>query len=200
MELNVQRSFFPSSLRAIFRLFFSRRPFAIGFAISLVVVLAIKRKPLWAFSHIGDKVIKTLQPTPAHSNASPSIPFVKLARGIQASLFHSVPNMIGARPSRNAFTVCRVGFNEPFPRFSETATATSDMPASQILTANRRGFSALADTVPLQNSSSQVLSGANYKKSAKHLSRKIDSALGISESPIIHIIDYSTFGLVWRLM
>lgn len=97
-NITMQYSTFFPSWAAIVGLRNCVRPSAVIRCVILFVIAAINAQTRWRVSHIGKKVFKAVAPPRAHNNSSRSVPFVSVAVGVMAAIFHSLPYRVNPRP------------------------------------------------------------------------------------------------------
>ncbi len=82
---------------AVTRLFFSRGPLAVLFAVIAVIVYAVQRLAFWALSHVFQKILKFI-PSLTERYAASTVPVVMGCFGVGASLLHRKPRPVGIAP------------------------------------------------------------------------------------------------------
>jgi len=123
-------------------LFGCSRPPAIAGSIAAVVVDAIKAAVGGSFSHIGEKIFKSV-PSFADPNSSPSVVFVAFGRSVVAAREHPIPRCEGRRAFPSA---CMFVFD--VITFVEQASARFCGAILEIAAASNPFVSAGTDAVP----------------------------------------------------
>lgn len=119
-----------------------RRPAAILRRVRAVIVDAINRVARrWAWSHIGEEVLKAAEPSRADRDTSAAVAGVVTAPGIETAILDSTPRLEFARLG---LPVCSTGDHEAFP--VETP-ARQDLHAQVILSHGRLN-TAVTSTAP----------------------------------------------------
>jgi len=198
--LNIYGSFLPSPLCPVVRLLSASRPLAVFFVIPFIIVLAVKSKIGWAFSHVLNKVIETFQPSLAYCDSPTAISFIKLTGRIVASLPHTIPYMIGSSSAMRAFSMSGVGFHKSLKPFGERASTTTSMAATQIGSVNGCGIAAIAKAVPFEPASGSKYSGRKYSEPTENLAFHRNASASVSVSPILHTVYISILRYDWGLI
>lgn len=71
-----------------------RGPSAIFWRIGAVIIDAIQTRPLWALTHVCEKILE-FEPAFTNCNSATAVIFVSRLPGIEAAGFHSSPNLPG---------------------------------------------------------------------------------------------------------
>jgi len=88
---------FESISARIVRLLARRRPTAIFRFIVAVAVDALNRAAIWAWTHVGKKVLERVQPALAHRDASAAVSVIPGILGVVAAGLHVRPGLVFSR-------------------------------------------------------------------------------------------------------
>lgn len=111
-------------------LFFPRGPFAVFWAIVSVYVASLQGKVVWTFSHVLQKIFKTIQPSFAYLNTTATICSKMAIFGIATSALHATPCSVflGVSAAMSKINISRF--------FSMDAPATNCHPTHKSIPAN----------------------------------------------------------------
>jgi hypothetical protein len=152
-------------------LFCCSSPFAIVWAVSLVVIFSLQGKPWWAHSHVFKKCFERLAPAVAHQYSASSISIIGFTAGDMASSFCVKPNYPFSACGATVLCESRDGHFR-----LKTATASS-VSTAQVIRHNRDFSSAVTFAEPESSyfSTRKFFRGflGYYSKTFKLLSEKI---------------------------
>lgn len=128
----------------IISLLFRRGPTAIGWFIVTVVVYAVKRRSLWALSHVGDEVDK-VKPSFAEGDSTTAVPVKTFVAWALAPFLHGNPGIVCRSMG---FTMAPMRVLATIPTRANQAFAGLCPSAAKKVTPDRGFFPARTQTQP----------------------------------------------------
>lgn len=147
--------FDPDRAAPVYGLLFSCCPSAVFFLVGAVVVDAVQRLTTWGFTHIGQKLLKVVDPRWRDGDTAATVVGKRLRARIQTAIFHLDPRGIFPRITATVGDLA-------LPKLNAKAAAGAGIAFTQIMTADDGFLAAFATATPPSDTFGPCRSGRAF--------------------------------------